>query len=259
MFDKDLGYTQGLFLSVMATCSEALCQGTLGWLDVSRVMLLCKPLGSLLSKKHELNDERQAEMPSDVAKNGSRVPTWRIVLEELVYYVTLESNSYKGEENDLDEESCSAMNVNADTLIYECHRQSCMLIGTRSSLMKDHKGMVYIDATSKDAYIPSQSGRGEATAKCWCTMPLTSLRIRSACGNDAQVPVWHNQGEQSHKWKKGKQKSAQSSSLFPAAAPGKPTSMARNSFRDRREGYSDKAVVIRDVILLVIVPEDCVT
>ncbi|WMV58792.1 hypothetical protein MTR67_052177, partial [Solanum verrucosum] len=77
----------------------------------------------------------------------------------LVYYGTLESNSYKGEENVLDEESCSAMNVNAGTLIYEYQRPSCMSIGTRSSLMKDHKGMVGIDATSKDAYIPGQSGR----------------------------------------------------------------------------------------------------
>ncbi|WMV24574.1 hypothetical protein MTR67_017959 [Solanum verrucosum] len=28
---------------------------------------------------------------------------------------------------------------------------------------------------------------GEATVKCWCMMRLTSLRIGSACGNDAQV------------------------------------------------------------------------
>ncbi|WMV30246.1 hypothetical protein MTR67_023631 [Solanum verrucosum] len=36
---------------------------------------------------------------------------------------------------------------------HECQRPSYMPIGTRSSLMKNHKGMVGIDSTSKVAYI----------------------------------------------------------------------------------------------------------
>lgn len=35
-----------------------------------------------------------------------------------------------------------------------------MSIGTYSCLMKDHKGMVGIDPTSKDAYFADQAGRG---------------------------------------------------------------------------------------------------
>ncbi|KAH0633149.1 hypothetical protein KY284_035935 [Solanum tuberosum] len=43
-------------------------------------------------------------------------------------------------------------------------------------------------AKAKDRMLPYS---GDAMAKCWCTMQLTSLRIGSACDNDAQVPAWH--------------------------------------------------------------------
>ncbi|KAH0633150.1 hypothetical protein KY284_035936 [Solanum tuberosum] len=63
-------------------------------------------------------------------------------------------------------------------LQHQYQRPSCMSIGTRSSLIKDHKGMVGIDATSTDAYIPGQSGR-DMVLIFWTGLEMSKRCFRS--------------------------------------------------------------------------------